>query len=221
MPLGSLRTTLDSLTLGDYIECEYTASSGVLGTFANLGAATKSLLPASGSAAPNGKFNFICVKRNSTSGIILIADRLIQISIKPNLLIKGKYQDGKLLTLGGKNILMRIPTGGTCGRTTTNTRRVNVGIYKGWPTSNEYDTYISDNTLGGKITAGDNAIWNLESLYTFCQENLNVSLNTTYYMVYRGSTSNRFEIGSWNLDNTNSIMGFRPVLIYKYNNTIW
>jgi hypothetical protein len=90
------RTNLNDLMVGDYIECEYTASSGAAGTFANLGSATKAEISKTGSATLDGKFNFICVERKSGKGGLLIADRPIQHTIAWDTLNTAGLIEGKV-----------------------------------------------------------------------------------------------------------------------------
>lgn len=72
-PYLTERTSLADMEIGDVISCEYVAASGAAGTFSKLGAATKTVLPASPVAVPDGAFYFIKVKEG-----LLIADRVVQ-----------------------------------------------------------------------------------------------------------------------------------------------
>lgn len=83
------------MEIGDYIECEYTASSRQVGIFNNLGKATKDYIPVTGSDAPDGKFNFIKVDKT-----ILIADRVIQHSINWDTLNRFNMVEGCSINYG-------------------------------------------------------------------------------------------------------------------------
>ena len=103
------RTDLNSLTVGDYIECEYNALSGAIGAFSNLGSATKAEIPVLSPTIPNGKFNFICVERKVGKGGLLIADRMVQSGITWDTLnaagfIEGANLIGNLVTNPSKAI---------------------------------------------------------------------------------------------------------------------
>lgn len=74
----NLVNSLDDMQVGDVIACGYTAKSGSLGTFFNLGDDSNSLIPAASSASPNGKFYFVFVGYDHLSRMKLVADRNIQ-----------------------------------------------------------------------------------------------------------------------------------------------
>jgi hypothetical protein len=98
------KTSLANIAVGDYISCEYTATSGVGGTFANLGNASKAEIPLAGTATPNGSFNFICIDRKDGVGGILVADRVVQTGITWDALNAGGFLEGRL------NVINIIPT---------------------------------------------------------------------------------------------------------------
>lgn len=64
------------MRVGDYIACNYTATSGAVGTFSGLGAPVGSEIPITGAVAPNGYFYLLKAARG-----LLIADRVIQNNI--------------------------------------------------------------------------------------------------------------------------------------------
>lgn len=343
--LGTLpKLADDNIQIGDYITCEYIAlTSGVVGTFVNLGSATKSEIPFTGTATPNGSFNFICVDKDYLGRKKFIADRNIQHSISwdklntagiasgkninqqdlkiqiapmttyiknnitisastdrpsypawkvfdgnvgtdtsrwvtadtivtgwlkidfgdtPKLLIKYTlncltYPTGspKNWTFEGSNdninwtildsrsnILISTTQGfdfvnnisyryyrinitannGHTGYTAINEIEVfeNISLnsdslkyYIRFLTGgisaankdNEWDKYIAESTLGGLITAGDNAVWNWNGLYSW------MSTSNGNFKVLRGNTSVLFH--TWG--STTELNGFRPVLIVE------
>jgi F5/8 type C domain len=73
---GQLRTKISDMQIGDYIVCNYTASSGVVGTFSNFGGTAGAEIPVSGSSTPNETFYFVKVAKG-----LLVADRVVQHSI--------------------------------------------------------------------------------------------------------------------------------------------
>jgi len=86
---GQLRTRIEDMQIGDYISCNYKASSGVLGSFNDLGSATGSEIPTSGTNTPNGLFYLIKVDKG-----ILVADRVVQTSISWDALNSSKAIQG-------------------------------------------------------------------------------------------------------------------------------
>lgn len=89
---GQEKSNLADMQIGDYIACEYTASSYVCGNFANLGNAIKNEIPIGASATPDGKFYFI----KADTGL-LIADRVVQHGISWDTLNKSGFIEGKVI----------------------------------------------------------------------------------------------------------------------------
>lgn len=86
---GQLRTKIEDMQIGDYIVCNYTASSGAVGTFSNFGGTAGTEIPVNGSATPNGTFYFVKVAKG-----LLVADRVVQYSISWDKLNVAKYIQG-------------------------------------------------------------------------------------------------------------------------------
>ena len=96
-----------------------------------------------------------------------------------------------------------------------------------FPTNNEYDTYIKKSTLDGKITAGDNSIWNYGKCFsltkgapvigTWVNRGGVSTVTTNLQRMIRGN-DNRTDGDEWkdvNVTHTTgefSTVGFRPVL---------
>jgi hypothetical protein len=90
-----------------------------------------------------------------------------------------------------------------------------------FPANNEYDKYIINSTLGGKITAGDDNIWHHNNYQSFCMD----TIVTGTVLPVNGTTPS----GIWRMQrgisgnaavttNTWTNIGFRPVLEYtEYN----
>ena len=91
-PYLTEKTKISEMEIGDVISCEYVATLNTVGTFSNLGNATKALIPPSSNATPNGSFYFIKVDEN-----LLIADRVVQHSISWNILFYAKAIENKLV----------------------------------------------------------------------------------------------------------------------------
>lgn len=158
---------LEEMEIGDTIPCEYTApTSGQVGTFQNLGAATKDLNSPESSATPDGSFYFIKVDKG-----LLIADRVVQHSISWDSLNEVKMIEGEPWLYDGTNTgLIRSLTGGVAyldssgGLATTDQ---GLGAY---PPINEWDKYIVKSDLGGKITPGDDNVWHKNNNQSYMQE---------------------------------------------------
>lgn len=96
---GQFRTDLDSMQIGDYIACKYTAPSGAVGYFSNLGnllaTAQANEIPITGTSTPSGYFYLL----KSDKGM-LIADRVIQTSISWDTLNTAKLIEGYQYPIG-------------------------------------------------------------------------------------------------------------------------
>lgn len=205
-----IRDNLEEMQIGDLIPCEYVANSGVVGTFANLGTATKDLIPVTGSATPNGSFYFVKVDDG-----LLIADRVIQHSISWDTLNAGKMIEGTPL-LGG---LIRSLSGGVAYLDANgNPSATNQGL-GAYPSINEWDKYIVGSDLGGKIVAGDDNVWHWSNLKwgTLCKETPSLQLTNAISSrrICRGTTGSVASLKGLMFDSSNTITafeGFRPAL---------
>lgn len=100
-PTLTQKTKLEELEIGDCVPCRYTATSGVAGTFSELGTCIADEIPITGSATPNGLFYFI---KNDKG--MLIADRIIQHSISWDVLNAGRYIEGRALDFNENPVSM-------------------------------------------------------------------------------------------------------------------
>ena len=75
------KTSLSQMNRGDYISCRYTATSGQVGTFSELGTCIAPEIPVAGTATPNGLFYFIMAGYDSQGGKKLVSDRNLQTNI--------------------------------------------------------------------------------------------------------------------------------------------
>ena len=74
-------TDVYNIQPGQYITCDYTVTTAnTLGTFSNLGSATKDLLTTPLTGAGSGSFNFICIGWDYAGRPYLIADRVVHTS---------------------------------------------------------------------------------------------------------------------------------------------
>jgi hypothetical protein len=89
----------------------------------------------------------------------------------------------------------------------------------GWPTNNEWDKYIVNSDLGGKVTPGDDAIWHWkDSVSSWNIDTPIIGIGVSSKRVYRGdNVAADFNIKSFNYYDSNlwgPYLGFRPVLEY-------
>jgi hypothetical protein len=98
-----------------------------------------------------------------------------------------------------------------------------------FPSHNEWDRYVANSNLGGKITPGDDAIWNTNRFFSFCKDTSH-SWTLTNKLGATSSMNNTLRTQRAGLGNTNAslygsfgngasttadtIRGFRPVLEY-------
>ena len=207
------KTDLALMEIGDYIPCKYTATSGVVGSFSELGTSVATEIPVTGTATPSGSFNFIKVDKG-----LLIADRVVQQSVSWDVLNAGKYIEGKVVVLNSKNTLIRSLNGGNSYADYSNKRIVSlVDLGLGAYPDNEWDTYIVESDLGGKIIAGDDNVWHWNNTLSSWQREtpiLALGANTSRAKrgLNTGSGINTFvSIISTTVATT---VGFRPVLEY-------
>lgn len=209
--LGVLRTSLDEMEIGDYIPCKYTTtSSGLVGTFSELGSSSANEIPINGTSTPNGTFYFIKVDKG-----ILIADRVIQHSIYWTRINEAMYADGAVTILNNQACLIRLLTGGIGylnAEGKLSLTDVGLGIF---PTYNEWDKYIIKSNLNGKVIPGDDNVWHINAISSFCKETPANGVEfgsvtaTQSYRVTRGGSS------SFGISSTSSYdVGFRPALEY-------
>lgn len=193
-------TNITDLEIGKRIRCNYVvATSGKSGTLGNLGKEISSMV-STPTNIPNVDFYFIMVDEYNGKKV-LVADRNIQASISWDAL------NGEGLIFGvQKNLddnsrfkfVLRVISGGIDS------------INK----DNEWDKYIVNSTLNGKITAGDNNVWNWSGVVR--------SWTSTTYPSYSdkrvqrgGTTADAFiqnNNGSITTNTSSTVTGYRPVL---------
>jgi hypothetical protein len=195
----SLEIVTDTLTIqpGQAIACEYTAASNALGTFSNLGNATKDIIQ--NLAAPDGSFYFICVGYTPQGYPKLIADRNIQTNISYDTLSELGTSFGKETTIGSNSFRVRL----------LESAFLNDGNYSG-----EYDKIILDYDLGGKISKAD-VIWNTNvaswSKTTPTSADSAGTAAAVTQMIARGGSTPQY-ITNVVTTVVSATVGFRPVL---------
>jgi len=140
-PLGlTIKTSLDTMLVGDCIPCRYTATtSGVAGFFSELGTCIANEIPITGSATPDGLFYFIKTAKGT-----LIADRVIQTNISWDVLNTSRFIEGKPLQEIPKMISEVLPLGRIfySGQTYPAYKAFDLDISTYWYFSNALPKYI-------------------------------------------------------------------------------
>lgn len=223
--LGQLRTNMADMQIGDYIICKYTASSGAVGTFSELGTSTDTEIPITGTATPNGTFYFIKVAKG-----LLVADRVVQVSISWGTLNAGKFIEGKTMTLGTTSGILRSLTGGVAYADENGNMTLTYTGLGGFPTNNEYDKYIRTfptNLIQAGKTIDD--VFHCYNMWTFTQDTpvigtwdngSGVKANeTSSFRLSRGNETGAIN-ATWKdffghaTNTTSTSFGFRPVFEY-------
>jgi hypothetical protein len=146
---------INNMQVGDCIPCRYTApTSGQTGTFSELGTCIANEIPLTGAATPDGLFYLIKTDKGT-----LIADRVIQTNISWDVLNAAKLIEGKLLALGINNINIRSLSGGVAYIDANGNSSLTDKSLGAWPPNNEWDKYIVNSDLRGKIIKGDDNLW--------------------------------------------------------------
>ena len=209
MSQGSQVSSLAEMKVGDFISCRYTATSGVAGSFSELGSCVENEIPVSGSATPDGKFNFIKVDKG-----LCIADRVVQTGVSWDVLNSSKLIEGKTGVIASiPTAIIRSLTGGNSyldANGNSSTTNASLGAY---PPNNEWDSYIVKSDLEGKIIAGDNNVWHWFSMRSLCQDTPILAIYVSSLRVMRAFSS-VIDFSGITSSSSNTFYGFRPVLTY-------
>ncbi|NMI02858.1 hypothetical protein HF638_02665 [Paenibacillus sp. SZ31] len=185
-------TSISELEVGKRIRCNYQALTvNTIGSFSGLGKQSSDLIPIASTTTPNGDFYFIMVE-DWNGRKILVADRLIQIISWDSINASGMVGGVPISLSGNKEIAtsIRLLTGG-----------INAS-----DKDNEWDKYIVNSTLNGKITAGDDKVWNWKRV-TWTST---TTPSTSNARIVRGNA--KVEETSYTISNNSSSAGFSPVL---------
>lgn len=196
-PLLTEKTSIFGMQVGDVISCDYVAGAGVVGTFSNLGNAQASALPKVPTAAANGSFYFVMVGRDTQGRLKLVADRELQLITWKALNTAGLvYGKDVQLDASTKSIL-RLPTGGLSAS----------------DVNNEWGAIIKNSTLNGKITAGNDAVWNYVGSTSYVDATSTTHSSGVGNRVARGSALDYYTGVA-----ATSNFGYRPVMIAELLN---
>jgi hypothetical protein len=202
---GQLRTSIQDMQIGDYIVCNYTASSGAVGTFSNFGGTAGTEIPVSGSGTPNGTFYFVKVAKG-----LLVADRVVQYSISWDTLNAGKFIEGKTMTLGTTSGILRSLTGGVAYADASGNKSTTDLGYGAFPVNNEFDKYIlnfpQELIQSGRIL---DDVFHHISVKSWTQDTPIITIGASSNRVSRGGsgTATFSQVSS---STSNTTIGFRP-----------
>lgn len=210
----AIKTKLEEMVIGDKIICSLWGDGSYDGTvatndrhhFKELGTSVLTISnptsPPSWVSGAQRSFYFIYVGNDFKGRKILIADRNIAQTVSWDQLNTRGYatKDGVPITSLGLDPSLwktniRLLTGGTSDATKANS---------------EWDKYIVSGTGGGQYTAGDNAVWNWQNIYSLTSTTSVAS--GTSYRVGRGYESASAH-GGLSTSQSQSAIGFRPVLV--------
>jgi hypothetical protein len=202
------KKSLYNLQFGDYIWIKYVASSNSFGIFSDIATKTDAdistnTIPEIASATPNGYIKMIYCGKDYLGRSKLIAGQNIQHSISwdtlnTNGVASGSGRPIQVDNLTNYNFTIRLMSGGISS--TDN--------------SNEWDKIIVSSTLNNTISAGDNNVWNWNSISSWTSSTGTTNTNK----IIRGNTT----VGTTNAptglvsSNSNTTTGFRPVLLVEH-----
>lgn len=205
---GQLRSKIEDMQKGDYIVCNYQASSNAVGVFSNLGGTAGTEIPVEGSATPNGSFYFVKVDKG-----LLIASSVLQHSISWDTLNANRVIQGRSQEFDGVNGIIRSLTGG-CAYADENGNQstTDLGTGLAFPVNNEFDKYILgfDQT---KIQSGKTLadVFHHAVVKIWTQDTPIVSIATATNRVARGGTTGTNNFSYLSSSTANTTVGFRPV----------
>lgn len=178
-----------SITPGQTIKCEYSATAGSTGTFSNLGSATKPLIQ--DPSIPDGSFYFICVGYTNKGYPLLISDRIVQTNISYDTLYEYGNSLGKEITINGISVCLKLIT------------------------SDLYDKTIAAGISG--LSAGDSA-WNTNiASWTSSTPNVADTAGTaaaSNQMIAKGGSAPNYVTNAVSTLSSPTV-GFRPILVIK------
>lgn len=217
---GQLRKHVKDMKIGDYIVWSYHPDD-----YFEFGADTPRYTECPLEGIPNGETS----KGKYWYGIkadkgLLISDRVLRNEWSWNTLNNYKFIEGISMTISTVQGILRSPTGGVAYADANGNKSLTDQGYGGWPTNNEWDKYIVKSSLEGTITAGDDAVWHWNKMFSWCQE---TPVNGLIYRTTTATNTNRIRRG-YGEDMANPArlsfgpssqadvsVGFRPVFEYK------
>ena len=197
-------TSTADLGPGKCISCEYSSTDGKLGTFSNLGKASKGLLADyNNGTTPNGTFMFNFVGYTTDGNIKLLADRVIQSGISFSDLATGNVPSilsGKEIMIDNNKQMLRFPLALSDKEPVT----------KG----GEYDSIVNNS---GNTSKTIEQIWHTAKSACFTGT---ISASKSNYIIAKGlGDENTTILNQRHYLSTDKAanLGFRPMLILEPN----
>ena len=217
---GQLRKKVRDMEIGDYIVWSYHNND-----YYEFGTNTSGYVECPLEGIPSGQTS----KGKYWYGIkadngLLISDRIVRSQWSWDYLNSLKNIEGTTITISNIQGIIRSLTGGVAYADVNGNKSLTDQGYGGWPVNNEWDKYIVKSSLNGTITAGDDAVWHWNKMFSWCQE---TPVNGLIYRATTATNINRIRRG-YGVDMTSPerlsfgpssqadvSVGFRPVFEYK------
>jgi WD40 repeat protein len=116
------------------------------------------------------------------------------------------------------NILIRSLSGGCSFLDANGNGSITDCSLGAWPRYNEWDRYITNSDLKGKIVAGDDNVWHWSNAYTATHDTTALSIAASTNRTFRGKDSVN-KMVAFSYVGSDTTHGFRPVLEYMEPDT--
>ncbi|MEK3922244.1 hypothetical protein [Paenibacillus sp. FSL K6-2393] len=221
---GQLRENLSDMKIGDYIVWKYdnTISGYIFGGSTN----GYTEIPLTGNPLASMPLKYFWYAIKVDKGL-LIADRVTSNTITWDWLNSNKFVEGSPRIISETSGVVRCPSGGVI-YADANGKKSNADLGLGaFPTINEWDEYIKNGHLGGKVQPNDDNVWHHHNVFSWAKEspaigtwttNAGTSLSATNTSrIVRGyeSRSDNRGVAFTGSSASQNYIGFRPVFEYK------
>ncbi|NMI02859.1 hypothetical protein HF638_02670 [Paenibacillus sp. SZ31] len=219
---GVLRSNISDMEIGDYIVWRYDSSGeqfidGTLGI---------NEIPVNGLVGTTSLNNYYWYAIKVDKGL-LISDRIRHHTVTWDSMNANKIIEGLPKTFGGVSGIVRSISGGVGyadkdGKLSM--KDLGLGAF---PTINEWDEYIKNGRLGGKVKPNDDNVWHHFNVFSWAKEspaigrwttNAGTTLSATNTSrIVRGyeSRSDNRGVAFTGSSASQNYIGFRPVFEYK------
>lgn len=220
--IGVLRSNISDMEIGDYIVWRYDSSGeqfidGTLGI---------NEIPVNGLVGTTSLNNYYWYAIKVDKGL-LISDRIRHHTVTWDSMNANKIIEGLSKTFGGVSGIVRSISGGVGyadkdGKLSM--KDLGLGAF---PTINEWDEYIKNGRLGGKVQPNDDNVWHHHNVFSWAKETPVLgSWTTNKGAVLSAPSSSRIVRGYEQRDDNRGVaftgsassqnyIGFRPVFEYK------
>lgn len=213
---GQLRSRIADMEVGDYIVWKSNGSAYIMDGSTE-GYTERPVTGASDTDMPYAMTYWYGIKVDQG---LIVADRVIHTSISWTQLNTWELIEGKPLTLlDGTTGVFRSLGGGNAFADADGGRKITDQGFGGWPTNNEWDTYIVKKDYGNGAGRDDVWHWINHKWGTWVQETPSGLMNSSNSRrVIRGTNGSVAKVDGLSFDSPNTIssyMGFRPVFEYR------